>query len=117
MRTWFSYEAVPGTVKVVLANASEFDNLNTEEAASFPERMLIVVLDTLPYDRACRVIYHEMMHMDLSNPGEDNVLCLSLHCTQSEVAAREEDIVSHIAPRSADTLIRNNFLRLPKFRK
>ncbi len=117
MIDWFTYEAVAGTVRVVRMSQTEHLPLEGNEGISYPSRLLIVINEAIPYDRACRVAVHEIMHMDLSNPGESAILCLSLHCTSDVVGDREEDIVSHLAPRNADTLLRNRFLRFPRFKR
>ncbi len=115
MKPWFEYESVAGPVQVVRMSEAEHPALVLNEGVSYPSRLLIVIHEGLPYQRACRAAHHEIMHMDVGNPGESGTLCLSLHCTMDEVADREENAIAHIAPRNADTLFRNGFLKYPRF--
>lgn len=115
MTPWFRFTSVSSDWTVVRGDEDEFPDLVGAEAVTLPTKSLVVVHENLTYPRACRAFIHELLHTDLSNPGESELLAVIFGCKVSTVKEREEYLVTYLAPRLADTLIRNQFLELPPF--
>lgn len=113
VRHWFTARSVAGDLDVVLANDKLLKDLKDRVGVTLADHGLIALDEETPLVRLVVALCHELLHGALSAPGDANLLARILGCTPEEAGDREEEIVTHIAPRWADCIIRSGLLRLP----
>lgn len=113
MRHWFVARTIGGDVDVLLATSRVLRDLKGNDGITQPAYGLIALDEESPLLRIVVTLVHELLHNLFSAPGDDDLNARILGCKPKDVGAREEEIVTHLAPRLADCLIRSGLLRLP----
>lgn len=115
---WFTYRSsADADWHVVLSTPDECPWLENAEGVTLPQKHLVVLDRRAPVDRLPVVLLHELMHAELSAPGDGTTLGHILSCEPDAVPELEEALVSYLAPKITSALTRNGFLRLPKVPK
>jgi hypothetical protein len=117
VRHWFSYMAAGSEWDVVLVDRRAFGEIDGRDGVTLPDQGLVALDDQLPFARLVTVLVHEMLHTHFSTTGESKLLARILGCAVDDASDREEEIVTHLAPKLADTLMRNGLLKLPPLPK
>jgi hypothetical protein len=113
VRHWFTARSVGGDLDVVLATAGLLKDLKDRAGVTHADVGLIALDEATPLVRLVVALMHELLHGAFSAPGDHNLTARILGCRREHADAREEEIVTHLAPRLADCLIRSGLLRLP----
>lgn len=114
VRYWFTARSICGDYDVVLSSERVLKDLKGRVAITLANDGLIACDEESPLLRIVIGIIHELLgHGVLAAPGDDLNNAHLFGCRASRVAAVEERIVTHMAPRWADCLIRSGLLRLP----
>lgn len=113
VRHWLTLRSIAGDLDVVLANERNLKDLKDRVGVTLADAGLIALDEESPLLRLIVGLFHEAFHGCLSAPGDANLLARILGCSPEEALEREEEIVTHLAPRWADCVIRSGLLRLP----
>lgn len=114
VRYWFTARTVAGDYDVVLSNERVLKDLKGRVGVTLANDGLIALDEESPLLRIVIVLFHELMgHGILSAPGDDDLNAHLFGCRPAKSIVVEERIVTHMAPRWADCLIRSGLLRLP----
>jgi hypothetical protein len=113
VRHWFTARSIAGDLDVVLATEKLLKDLKNRAGVTLPNEGLIALDEETPLVRLVVTLIHELFHGALSAPGDDNLIARLFRCTPQQAVDREEEIVTYMAPRFADCLIRSGLLRLP----
>lgn len=114
VRYWFTARTIAGEYDVVLSNERVLKDLKGRVGVTLANDGLIALDEDSPLLRVVIVLFHELMgHGVLSAPGDDDLNAHLFGCKPGKSIAVEERIVTHMAPRWADCLIRSGLLRLP----
>jgi hypothetical protein len=113
VRHWFTARSIAGDLDVVLANEKLLADLKDRVGVTLADVGLIALDAETPLVRLVVALCHELLHGVLSAPGDQNLMARILGCTPAKAVEREEELVTHLAPRWADCIIRSGLLRLP----
>jgi hypothetical protein len=113
VRHWFTLRTIGGDLDVILGTAANIKDLRGRYGVTDADAGIIALDESSPLLRLVVTLLHELLHGALTAPGDHNLLARLFGCPAEEADAREEEIVTHLAPRLADTLIRSGLLRLP----
>ena len=114
-RTWkkLTLAGTQWRVKLVPAGAKELEGAlglcDSDQATIYLNR-------DLPESLLRTTLMHEILHALLSTPGEVSLMARIFGCKESEVNQREEEFVTHIAPKLIDALTVNFRFQMGKFR-
>lgn len=111
---WFSFAAAGTEWDIRIASEKDAPELASAEGFTDPASSTIYLDAGLVPSRRTVVLVHELLHALLSTPGEFKLMSRILGCSQEEASAREEELVTHLAPKLGDALARSGMLRLPK---
>lgn len=112
-RHWFTVRTTGGDYDVVLGTATILKCLKTLEGHTDVDLGIIAINEEATLRRIAVVLVHELLHAILSAPADQGPFARIIGCRPKNLVAREEDIIAHIAPRLADSLLRSGLLRLP----
>ena len=79
-----------------------------------PNLCEIYIRATMPESLIKVTLLHELLHGLLSTPGEITLMARIFGCKEKEVDAREEEFVTHIAPKLLDALVMNFSFKFPR---
>lgn len=113
VRHWFTIRTIGGDLDVLLGSATSIKDLKGRYGVTDADVGIIALDENTPLVRLVVALLHELLHGGLTAPGDSHLLARILGCTAEEADEREEEIVTHLAPRLADCLIRSGLLRLP----
>ena len=113
VRHWFTVRTIGGDLDVILGSALSVKDLKGRYGVTDADVGIIALDESTPLVRLVVALLHELLHGALTAPGDCHLLARILGCTAAEADEREEEIVTHLAPRLADCLIRSGLLRLP----
>lgn len=111
---WFSFAASGTDWDVRIATEKDAPELAGSEGITDPSASTIYLDSGLVPSRRTVVLVHELLHALLSTPGEFKLMARILGCSPDEASAREEELVTHLAPKLCDALCRSGILKLPK---
>jgi hypothetical protein len=115
---WFSFESSAHTQWHVVATTPEaFPWLEGAEGVCLSQKQVVAIDRSAPQDRAECVLVHEMLHAELSGPGDGTTLANVLGLTTENIADVEENLVSYLAPKIYQLFSANGFLKLPRLPK
>lgn len=86
-------------------------------AITFPDQATIVVDEGVASDVSDVALFHELLHICFSAPGDPETLQDVFRCKSERVSAAEERLVSFMAPRLYALLMKNGLLAMPRVRK
>lgn len=113
VRHWFTVRTVGGDLDVILGTANSVKDLKGRYGVTDADVGIIALDEGTPLVRLVVALLHELLHGALTAPGDSHLLARILGCSADDADEREEEIVTHLAPRLADCLIRSGLLRLP----
>lgn len=111
---WFSFTAAGTEWSVIIAAEKDVPELAHAEGFTDPSSSTICLDSELVPSRRTVVLVHEMLHALLSTPGESKLMARILGCSQEDASAREEELVTHLAPKLCDALCRSGIFKLPR---
>lgn len=113
VRHWFTLRTVGGDLDVILGSSTSVKDLKGRYGVTDADAGIIALDEGTPLYRLVVALVHELLHGALTAPGDTHLLARILGCKVEVADEREEEIVTHLAPRLADCLIRSGLLRLP----
>lgn len=111
---WFTLKTLWRSFDVTLSNETLTPDLANRFGLTDIDAGIIWLDAKLPRQALIATLIHEAMHAVMATPGESLLLARILGCSEEDADAREEDIVTHLAPKLADALLRSGLLRFPR---
>lgn len=100
--------------RVDLCTTDEYPDLENRYGDADPDTCRIVIQSALARDKQRIVLIHEILHAMFTTPGEGTLIAKMLGIEEDAVDDAEELLVTHLAPKLADTLHRAKLLRVPR---
>lgn len=113
VRYWFTLRTVGGDLDIVLARPEHLADLKDCTGVTHADVGLIALDDSTPLLRLVVALIHEALHGVLTAPGDDELLAGILGVSRQRAERVHEWVVTHVAPRLADCLLRSRLLVLP----